>query len=155
MNKLDDYIHAATRDNTRQSYQSAIRHFEVEWGGFLPATADSVAKYLADHAGKLAINTLKQRLAALAQWHLEQGFPDPTKASIVRKVIKGIQTLHPAQEKRAKPFQLEQLKQVVSWLENGIDSARLKGNTTDELRHTRNRALLLLGSPQETDYKVR
>ena len=145
MNTLKDYIQAATRDNTRQSYQSAIRHFEIEWGGFLPATADSVAKYLADHAGVLAINTLKQRLAALAQWHLEQGFPDPTKASIVRKVIKGIQTLHPAQEKRAKPFQLEQLKQVVSWLEQGIDSARLKGNTTDELRHTRDRALLLLG----------
>jgi hypothetical protein len=27
MAKLDQYIHAATRDNTRRSYQSAIRHF--------------------------------------------------------------------------------------------------------------------------------
>ena len=107
MNTIDNYIHAATRDNTRQSYQSAIRHFETEWGGFLPATANSVAKYLVDYAGLLSINTLKQRLAALAQWHIEQGFPDPTKTPIVRKVIKGIQTLHPAQEKRAKPFQIE------------------------------------------------
>ena len=114
MTKLDQYVHAATRDNTRRSYQSAIRHFETEWGGFLPATADGVARYLVDHVGLLSINTLRQRLAALAQWHLDQGFPDPTKAPIVRKVFRGIQTLHPAQEKRAKPFQIEQLRLVIN-----------------------------------------
>jgi hypothetical protein len=63
-----------------------------------------VARYLADRAGKHAVNTLRQRLAALAQWHLDQGFPDPTKAPVVRQVLRGIQTLHPAEEKRAKPF---------------------------------------------------
>jgi hypothetical protein len=83
MSKIDQYVQAATRDNTRSSYQSAVRHFETEWSGFLPATADSVARYLVDHAEILAINTLKQRLAALAQWHIDQGFPDPTKAPVV------------------------------------------------------------------------
>ena len=81
MNKLNNYIEAATRDNTRKSYQSAIRHFELEWQGFLPATAESVARYLADYAETLSLNTLRQRLAALAQWHIEQGFSDPTKAT--------------------------------------------------------------------------
>lgn len=102
MSKLDQYIHAATRDNTRRSYQSAVRHFEVEWGGFLPATADSIARYLVDHAQTLSINTLRQRLAALAQWHIGQGFPDPTKAPVVRKVFRGIQALHPAQLRHAR-----------------------------------------------------
>ena len=32
----------------------------------------------------------KKRLAALAQWHQQQGFPDPTKAPVVRQVLKGI-----------------------------------------------------------------
>jgi len=41
MSKTDRYIQAATRENTRQSYRSAIEHYEVSWGGFLPATADS------------------------------------------------------------------------------------------------------------------
>jgi integrase len=145
MSKLDQYIHAATRDNTRQSYQSAIRHFEVDWGGFLPATADSIARYLADHAGTLSINTLRQRLAALAQWHIEQGFPDPTKAPVVRKVLRGIQALHPAQEKQAKPLQLDQLDQVAKWLDAAIEEARVSENRAIELRHTRDRALLLLG----------
>jgi len=89
MSKIDQYIHAATRENTRISYQSAIRHFEETWEGFLPATADSVTRYLANYADTLAISTLKQRLAALSQWHIDQGFPDPTKASMVKKVLKG------------------------------------------------------------------
>lgn len=145
MSKLDQYVHAATRDNTRRSYQSAIRHFETEWGGFLPSTADSVAHYLADHAESLAINTLRQRLAALAQWHIDQGFPDPTKAPVVRKVFRGIQALHPAQEKRAKPLQMKQLGQITLWLDQSIKAARAAGNRGDELRHTRNKAILLLG----------
>ncbi len=145
MSQIDQYLRAATRDNTRQSYQSAVRHFEVGWGGFLPATADSIARYLADHAETLAVNTLRQRLAALAQWHLEQGFPDPTKAPVVRKVFRGIQALHPALEKRAKPLQLAQLDQVVRWLDAAGEIARTDCDRGAELRHRRDKALLLLG----------
>src|SRR3546814_1638579 len=72
------------------------------------ATADQVARYLTAYAGQLAHNTLKHRLAALAQWHHAHGFADPTRAPVVRKVLKGIQTLHPSQEKRATPLQLTQ-----------------------------------------------
>ncbi len=145
MSKLDRYLHAATRDNTRRSYQAAVRHFEVDWGGFLPATADSISRYLAHYAETLAINTLRQRLAALAQWHIEQGFPDPTKAPVVRKVFRGIQALHPAQEKQAKPLQLDQLDHVVQWLEMATETARIAGDRGAELRHTRDKAILLLG----------
>ena len=99
MSDLDRYLNAATRDNTRRSYRAAIEHFEVSWGGFLPATSDSVARYLVAHAGVLAVNTLKLRLSALAQWHTSQGFADPTKAPVVRKVLKGIRAVHPAREK--------------------------------------------------------
>lgn len=83
--EIDRYVQAATRENTRRSYLSAVQHWEVSWGGFLPATAGSIARYLIDHAETLAINMLKQRLAALAQWHIDQGFPDPTKAPLVKK----------------------------------------------------------------------
>ncbi len=145
MSKLDQYVYAATRDNTRRSYESAIRHFEIDWGGFLPATADSIARYLADHAETLAINTLRQRLAALAQWHFDQGFPDPTKAPIVRQTFRGIRALHPAQEKQAKPLQLEQLEKVTQWLDAAIKVAHEQRNRGDELRYLRNRAILLLG----------
>ncbi|HEY0847455.1 MAG TPA: site-specific integrase [Noviherbaspirillum sp.] len=145
MSKLAQYLDAATRENTRQSYVSALRHFEIEWGGFLPATADSIARYLVDHAETLAINTLRQRLAALAQWHIAQGFPDPTKAPVVRKALRGIRALHPAQERQAKPLQLDQLSHVARWLDLAIDVARAEHHRADELRYLRNKALLLLG----------
>lgn len=145
MSAIDRYIEAATRENTRRSYQSAIRHFEVEWGGFLPAGADEIARYLADHAQSLSVNTLRARLAALAQWHQTQGFPDPTRTSHVRKVLKGIAALHPAAEKRARPLQLAQLERLAAWLDGQIREAEANGDTRMHRTHLRNRALVLLG----------
>nr|WP_290663407.1 hypothetical protein [Aquabacterium sp.] len=109
MSVLDQYLDAAERPNTRLSYASALRHFEQEWKGLLPSTSDAVARYLADHANNLSINTLRQRLAALSRWHADQGFADPTKSPLVRQVLKGIRTIHPAQEKRARPLELDDL----------------------------------------------
>jgi len=145
MSDLDRYLNAATRDNTRRSYRAAIEHFEVSWGGFLPATSDSVARYLVAHAGVLAVNTLKLRLSALAQWHISQGFPDPTKAPVVRKVLKGIRAVHPAQEKQAEPLQLRHLEQVVASLEAEAREADEAHDQPRLLRAKRDTALILLG----------
>ncbi|MBV6800070.1 site-specific integrase [Xanthomonas euvesicatoria] len=145
MSSVKQYLEAATRANTERAYAGAIRHFEVEWGGHLPATAEQVACYLAAYAGQLALNTLRHRLAALAQWHQVHGFADPTRAPVVRQVLKGIQTLHPSVEKRATPLQLTQLGQVTTWLEDAAAAARSRGDRASELRHLRDRAFLLLG----------
>lgn len=145
INDVDLYLEAATGQNTRRSYQAAVHHFEIEWGGFLPATADTIARYLANYAPSLALNTLQQRLAGLAQWHVEQGFADPTKSAVVRKVLKGIRALHPAQEKRAKPFQIAQLEQVDAWLRAAAANASARGDLAGQLRHLRDRAIFLLG----------
>ena len=75
MKDVERYLQAGTRENTRRSYQSAVEHFEVTWGGFLPATSDSIVRYLVDYADTLSLNTLKQRLAALAQWHIRARLP--------------------------------------------------------------------------------
>jgi integrase len=144
-NDIDKYVRAATRENTRRSYHGAIQHYEVSWGGFLPATADSVARYLAAYAGQLALNTLKQRLSGLAQWHIDQGFPDPTKAPVVKKVLKGIRELHPEREKQAAPLQLQQLEQLVTWLATEEARAQAAGDHASVRRCRRDRALVLLG----------
>lgn len=145
MTTIDRYIDAATRDATRRSYRSAIEHFESEWGGFLPATADSIARYLAAYAGRLSVNTLKLRLAALAQWHSDQGFPDPTKAPLIKKVLKGIRELHPEREKQATPLQLYQLEQVDAWLTQEEAQAERTGAADRVARCRRDRALVLIG----------
>jgi len=145
MSKTDRYIQAATRENTRQSYRSAIEHYEVSWGGFLPATADNIANYIADHAESHALSTLRQRLSALAQWHIGQGFPDPTKAPIVKKVLKGIGELHPVSEKRARPLQLHELEALICWIEQRQKQALCDGDGPALLTQSRNKALVLIG----------
>lgn len=145
MKDVGRYLQAGTRENTLRSYQQAVEHFEVSWGGFLPATSDSIVRYLVDYADTLSLNTLKQRLAALAQWHITQGFPDPTKTPTVRQVLKGIRTLHPAQTKQAVPLQLQHLEQAVQWLNQEAEQARQSGNSASLLRNRRDAALLLIG----------
>lgn len=145
MTNVDTYLRAATRENTQQSYQAALRHYEVDWGGLLPASPDSVARYLAEHADVLALSTLRLRLAALARWHTEHGFTDPTKQPVVRQVLRGIQALHPALQKQAQPLQLAHLAQIDAWLLGRIDAARDAGDRGACLRRLRDRALILLG----------
>lgn len=87
--QVDLYLDAAERGSIRRSYASAIQHFEVEWGGLLSGTIDSIARYLAAYAEILSLNTLKHRLAALSCWHQYHGFPDPTKSPEVRQLLKG------------------------------------------------------------------
>ena len=145
MSRVAQYVEAAERDNTRRSYASAIQHFEVQWHGMLPARSDTVAHYLADHAKTLSNNTLRHRLAALSRWHTDHGFADPTKAPLIRQVLKGIRAVHPAPEKRALPFEIDQLEVVDAWLANAILKAQMQSNRSVERQCLRNRALLLLG----------
>ncbi len=145
MTEVDRYLDAATRQNTVRSYASALRHFEVEWQGHLPATPDSVARYLATYAQTLATSTLRHRLAAIAYWHRDHGFVDPTRSPLVRKVLKGIQTLHPGQVKQAAPLQIRRLVELDDWLAAAIAAAHARGDGAAALRHQRDRALVLLG----------
>lgn len=145
MEKADRYLKAGTRENTRKSYRAAIEHFEVTWGGYLPTTGDGIVRYLAEYADKHAISTLKQRLAALAQWHITQGFPDPTKTPNVRQMIKGIRVVHPAQVKQAAPLLIRHLEQAVEWLESEAAAALDRGDYKTLLRHRRSVAMVLIG----------
>lgn len=145
MDKAQRYLTAGKRENTRKSYRAAIEHFEVAWGGFLPATAEGIVRYLAEYAESLALSTLRQRLAALAQWHVTQGFPDPTKAPQVRQMLKGIRVVHPAKQKQAAPLQLRHLEKAVYWLNSKAGEAIESGDYRALMRYRRDAALLLIG----------
>lgn len=143
--KAARYIAAATPANTAAAYARAVDHFRIEWGGLLPASESSIVRYLAHYSMKLAVSTLKLRLAGLAHWHREHGFSDPTKGSEVRKVMKGIAREHQGPPRQATPLPFDHLQKMVLTLESNILVARDKGDRPALLRHLRNRALLLLG----------
>lgn len=47
------YLQAARRDSTQWCYAQAIEHFEVEWGGGLPASSENIVRYLAAYGPQL------------------------------------------------------------------------------------------------------
>lgn len=145
MASLDHYLDAATRENTRSSYAAARRHFEEEWGGCLPASAEAIARYLAHYAPTLSTNTLRHRLAALSRWHAEHGFHDPTRDPLIRQTLRGIRAVHGRPEKRATPLQLDQLAAAVAALDRALLGAEASNDRAAALRAARDRALLLLG----------
>lgn len=109
------FLAAATSDNTRRTYRSAIRHFQA-WGGALPADESAVIRYLLAYADSLNARTLALRLTALSQWHVYQGFADPASTPTVRKTLAGIARLHGKPKKKAKALPLEDLETIVEKL---------------------------------------
>ena len=127
------YHIAATSDNTRRAYQADIRHYE-NWGGQLPATTDSILRYLHAFAETLNPRTLSRRMTALKQWHRLQRFPDPTDALMVTKTLTGIMRVHGKPKEKATPLLPEHLMKIVDHL-----------STQSTLIAYRDSALLQLG----------
>lgn len=146
MASVDSYLELAERPNTQRSYAAAVRHFETQWRGVLPATPDLIAEYLAAFAGTLAVNTLQARLSGLSRWHKDFGFQDPTKSALVQRVLKGIRTAHNAPEKQARPVEFDRLEQVCAWLDlELLPLSAAEGHRAQYLRRTRDQAMLLIG----------
>ncbi len=115
------YLQAATSENTRKTYRSAVRHFE-RWGGYLPTDEESITRYLLEHAEHLNPRTLDVRITALSQWHQYQGFYDPCQSPVVRKTLKGIRHTHGRPKQKAKALRLEHLAAMLNWLNSQADS---------------------------------
>lgn len=137
----DRYLKAARRASTERRYQRALEHYEQEWGGLLPASGDSVMRYLAGHAEQLSVGTLRTHLAALAQWHQQHGFVDPTKLPQVRDVLRGIQAEHPQPVKQARALQLNALEACIE----ALQAQRNSEDASVRLRAYRDQALVLMG----------
>ncbi|MDY7548237.1 tyrosine-type recombinase/integrase [Glaciimonas sp. CA11.2] len=110
-----EFLAAATSDNTRRTYRSAIRHY-LEWGGVLPADESMMLRYLLSYSQLLNPRTLALRLTALSQWHIQQNFPDPAATLNVRKTLLGIQRKNGQPARKAKALPVEDLALIVTAL---------------------------------------
>ena len=75
-----------------------------------------------------------RRLTALKNWHLYQGFADPTANPAVRKTLTGIKNTHGKPKDKAVPLTVEALKSMAKYL-----------NASGRLIDIRNNALLQIG----------
>ena len=128
------YVHAATSDNTRKAYRSAIRQFE-KWGGRLPTERDVLARYLLERAEQVNPRTLDLHLTAISQWHQTQGMVDPVRDPLIRKTMEGIRRVHGRPKQKAKPLRLEHLTLMVTHLRKQPETRKI----------VRDLAMLLVG----------
>ena len=119
---VSDYIAASIADSTRRAYRTDLADF-IAWGGTLPSTVEQVASYLADRAVSLSPITLARRLVAIGRAHASQGFPDPSKADLVRSVLRGIRRKHGAAQRQVAPVMKQDLLDMLP-LMTGLKGVR-------------------------------
>jgi integrase len=122
-----NYLKAATADNTRLAYRSDIRHFERS-GGLLPTTPDAILKYLHDYAVSLNPRTLARRITAIKQWHLYQGFADPTQHATIGKTLKGLARIHGKPRVKAYALTVPDLLNIISALKEDFSLTAIRDN---------------------------
>lgn len=128
---VEHFIRESLSENTRKAYCADLAHFS-DWGGELPASADQVARYLADHADMLAPSSLARRVATLSKVHEANAWPNPCRSEIVRATMRGIKRVKGTAQDQASPLLREELFIVLDAL-------------GDDPRAKRDRVLLLIG----------
>lgn len=123
---------------------ATVRAYRTDWRLFsewcdahalaaMPAAPQTVALYLADQAGVLAVATLQRRLTSIAEAHKAAGEEVPTRAEVVRSTWTGIRrTFGTAQHGKA-PARTRDVRAMVETLD------------VDTLAGARDRALLVIG----------
>ena len=123
--------------------ENTLRGYRTDWRDFcgwcerntqrpLPASAEVVAAYIAECAGRLKVGSIQRRLNAIAEAHKAVGLDSPTAAGIVRNTLKGIKrTLGTAAVQKA-PALTEDIRMMVDSTDSGLIGLR-------------DRALILLG----------
>lgn len=127
---VGQYLKASLSENTRRAYNNDIQHF-LEWGGRIPATPESVASYLAMHAGRLALATLTRRVVAIGKAHTVKRLPSPAHSELVKATLRGMRRIYGSSQRQVKPTLLCDIKRMV------VGQSGMKG--------ARDKALLLIG----------
>lgn len=125
------FVRDSLAENSRRAYLSDLAQF-VGWGGSIPATAETVASYLAAHADRLSVATLVRRIASISKAHRARGLPSPTASELVRATMRGIKRTRGCAQREAKPLLRDDLLMVLDTMGDG-------------LKDIRDRALLLIG----------
>lgn len=144
---------AAARDRAEQFLAAAkapatLRAYTADWADWtswcaryglapLPARPEAVALYLGARADTWAWTTIAGRLAAIAHFHEDAGYPSPTSHPLVRRIRSGIRRTVGTAGVGKQPLRYDHLAAMVAAIRR--DSAR------QPLARLRDPALLLLG----------
>jgi integrase len=142
------HVHASNSKsaNTKLAYQKDFRDFaawcESARVACLPATPDTVARYITDIEPTHKPSTLRRKLSSISMAHQTAGYETPTKTAAVRLVMQGIERTRGTAPHQKVAAVADDLARMLDALPGSIRS----GNPTSRrLLLARDRALLLVG----------
>ena len=134
--RASEFVQHSKSKNTIRAYRADWDHFtawcKAHGQASLPATADTVALYVADLSTTHKPSTITRRISAISQAHQIAGMESPTRAAKVRLVMAGIRRTKGTAQSAKAPVLVGDLRRML---------AGLPGN----LLGVRDRALLLIG----------
>jgi integrase len=134
--QVRDFIRASKAESTIHGYQADWRNF-CGWCDShdvnpFPASAETVASYIAECAGRLKVGTIQRRLNAIAEAHKAVGLDSPTHHPMVVNTMKGIRRTKGTAPEQKTPTLTDDIRAMVEATDAGVIG-------------TRDRALMLLG----------
>jgi site-specific recombinase XerD len=129
----DNYMEAALSNATKRAYASDLREFK-KWGGSIPATADSLVKYLTEMATKQAYATLQRRVITIVKATTDAGYESPTRSPDVKRLMQGIRRTIGTRQRQAKPIVKDDLLELLVMVDK-----------QQPIKAARDRALFLIG----------
>lgn len=135
--KAKEYARKSAASSTVRAYRNDWADFTMWCQGHdrmpLPATAETVALYLADRASTCKVATLQRRISAISRAHQAAGYQGiSTREEPLHSVWRGIRREHGTAQQGKAPVMTEDIKAMLATL-----SPNLLG--------IRDRAMLLLG----------
>jgi site-specific recombinase XerD len=138
---LDDRV---TEFLTASKAPATLRAYRSDWSAFtgwceshgcdpLPASAETLARYVTDLAGVKAVATIQRRLTSISVAHQTAGHETPTRHSLVRETWRGIRRTFGVESRGKAPLRSADIRTLVATL----DVSTLIG--------VRDRALLVVG----------
>ncbi|MBF0185359.1 MAG: hypothetical protein HQM06_13390 [Magnetococcales bacterium] len=122
---------------TIKAYKSDLNRF-LSHGGQIPATPESVAKYLLSHAKTHKYSTLHRWFVSIGRAHVDQKFENPTRSDLVHNAMLFIRQKYGTARRKVARLTPDQVHKIVAAISN------------DRLKDMRDKAILLVG--HETGY---
>lgn len=123
--RVKDYIQHAKAANTVKAYRHDWADFVTWCAAYgvdpLPATAETVARYLTARARDVKVSTLQRRLSAISQAHTAKGLP---RFSVLDEPLKsvwaGIRRVHGVAQQGKAPAVTADIKAMVACLPGSL-----------------------------------
>src|SRR6202162_1752888 len=98
LERAREFARQSKAENTLRGYRGDWKDF-CGWCGArelcpLPASAETVAAYIAECAGHLKVGSIQRRLNAIAEAHKALSLESPRSMGIVRNTLKGIKRVN-------------------------------------------------------------